>query len=174
MSRIASRLALFVAVAAFQVSVAVAPALLVSVLGTPAESQDSAPFTIPGATVQEWQGRPLTWRSHDGATRSATATLYRNAGHHDADEWPYTVVVVQGDDNPVPVPADAERLAKIVGRGLGVSPARLAFLYRLTAEGADRPRTVRATFRPSSSDDLGSPSWRVLSLEEVEDYTAGR
>ena len=64
----------------------------------------------------------------------------------------------------------AER-ARVLLRDLGVSPVRLAFVYRFTTEGADRPLSVRATFRLSSSGNLVSPSWRVLSAEEVEDYT---
>ena len=54
-------------------------------------AQQPQPFTIPSATVQEWQGYALTWRSYDGGTRSATATLYGNTSRHDSDERPYTV-----------------------------------------------------------------------------------
>ena len=134
-------------------------------------AQQPQPFTIPSATVQEWQGYALTWRSYDGGTRSATATLYDNMSRHDSDERPYTVVLVQGEGNRAPITEDAKYLAEIIGRDLGVSPVRLAFVYRFTTEGADRPLSVRATFRLSSSGNLVSPSWRVLSAEEVEDYT---
>ena len=134
-------------------------------------AQQPQPFTIPSATVQEWQGYALTWRSYDGGTRSATATLYGNTSRHDSDERPYTVVLVQGEGNRAPITEDAKYLAEIIGRDLGVSPTRLAFLFRFAVEDTDRPLTVRATFRLSSSGNLVSPSWRVLSAEEVEDYT---
>ena len=140
-------------------------------------AQQPQPFTLPSATVQEWQGYALTWRSYNGGTRSATATLYDNTSRHDSDERPYTVVLVQGEGNRAPITEDAKYLAEIIGRDLGVPPTRLAFLFRFAvaptcgAEGTDRPLTIRATFRLSSSGNLVSPSWRVLSAEEVEDYT---
>ena len=130
-----------------------------------------APVPIPSAKVAEWQSYDLTWRSYDGGTRRATATLYGNTSRHDADERPYTVVLVQGDGNPAPITGDAVYLAEIVGRDLGVDPTRLAFLFRFQTEGAERPLTVRATVRRSSSGGLTSPSWRVLSADEVEAYT---
>ncbi len=134
-------------------------------------AQQPQPFTLPSATVQEWQGYALTWRSYNGGTRSATATLYDNTSRHDSDERPYTVVLVQGEGNRAPITEDAKYLAEIIGRDLGVSPTRLAFLFRFAVEDTDRPLTIRATFRLSSSGNLMSPSWRVLSAEEVEDYT---
>ena len=78
---------------------------------------------------------------------------------------------MQGEGNRAPITEDAKYLAEIIGRDLGVSPTRLAFLFRFAVEDTDRPLTVRATFWLSSSGNLVSPSWRVLSTEEVEDYT---
>ena len=149
---------------------------LVSLLAAPAAAAQE-PYTLPRATVQEWQDKPLTWRSYGGGTLSATATLYGNASRHDGDERSYSVVLVQGEGNRAPITEDAKYLAEIIGRDLGVPPTRLAFLFRFAvaptcgAEGTDRPLTIRATFRLSSSGNLMSPSWRVLSAEEVEDYT---
>ena len=134
-------------------------------------AQQPQPFTLPSATVQEWQGYALTWRSYNGGTRSATATLYDNTSRHDSDGRPYTVGLLQGGGNRAPITEDAKYLAEIIGRDLGVSPTRLAFLFRFAVEDTDRPLTIRATFRLSSSGNLMSPSWRVLSAEEVEDYT---
>ena len=145
---------------------------LVSLLAAPAAAaQRDQPYTLPSATVQEWQDKPLTWRSYGGGTLSATATIYGNTSRHDSDERSYTVVLVQGEGNRAPITEDAKYLAEIIGRDLGVSPTRLAFLFRFAVEGTDRPLTIRATFRLSSSGNLVSPSWRVLSAEEVEDYT---
>ena len=152
------------------VSLLAAPAAAAQTPGGDGEA-NPAPYTIPRATVQEWQGYALTWRSYNGGTRSATATIYGNTSRHDSDERPYSVVLVQGDDNRAPITEDAKYLAEIIGRALGVSPTRLAFLFRFAVEGTDRPLTIRATFRASSSGGLVSPSWRVLSAEEVEDYT---
>ena len=146
--------------------------LFVSLLAAPcAAAQRDQPYTLPSATVQEWQGKPLTWRSYGGGTLSATATLYGNTSRHDSHERSYSVVLVQGEGNRAPITEDAKYLAEIIGRDLGVSPTRLAFLFRFAVEGTDRPLTIRATFRLSSSGNLISPSWRVLSAEEVEDYT---
>ena len=151
--------------------------ILATCIAAPVAAQDPPPITIPSSTIQEWQGYALTWRSYSGGTRSATATLYGNTSRFDAEERPYTVVLVQGEGNRAPITEDAKYLAEIIGRDLGVSPTRLAFLFRFAiaptcgAEGTDRPLTIRATFRASSSGGLVSPSWRVLSAEEVEDYT---
>ena len=146
--------------------------VLVSLLAAPAAAaQRDQPYTPPHATIQEWQDKPLTWRSYGGGTLSASATLYSNTSRHDSDERSYSVVLVQGEGNRAPITEDAKYLAEIVGRDLGVSPTRLAFLFRFAVEGTDRPLTIRATFRASSSGGLVSPNWRVLSAEEVEDYT---
>ena len=134
-------------------------------------AQDLEPVTLPSATVQQWQGYTLTWRSYNGGTRSATATLYGNTSRHDSEQRPFTVVLVQGEGNPAPITEEAAYLAEIIGRDLGVSPTRLAFVYRFAVEGSRRPLSIRATFRLSSTGRLVAPSWRVLSSEEVEDYT---
>ena len=134
-------------------------------------SGDLPPVDIPSAKVQEWQGYALVWRSYNGGTRRATATLYGNTSRFDAEARPYTVVLVQGEGNRANITEDAKYVAEIVGRDLGVPLTRLAFLFRFAVEAADRPLTIRATFRRSSSGGLVSPSWRVLSAEEVEDYT---
>jgi len=136
-----------------------------------ASAQDLPPVTLTKATMQEWQGYALTWRSYNGGTRRAIATLYGNTSRHDSEQRPYTVVLVQGESNPAPITEDAAYLAEIIGRDLGVSPTRLAFVYRFTVEGARRPLSIRATFRLSSTGRMVSPSWRILSAEEVEDYT---
>ena len=155
--------------AALAAHLLLAAAVLALVLASTVAAQ--TPVTIPSDKVAEWQGYELVWRSYDGRARRATATLYGNANRHDADERPYTVVLVQGTGNPAPVTGDAVYLAEVVGRDLSVDPTRLAFLFRFATEGAERPLTVRATVRRSSSGGLTSPSWRVLSADEVEAYT---
>ena len=140
-------------------------------LASPAFAQDAAPSpTIPAATVAAWQDRPLEWRSYDGGTRRATATVYANVGR-DRERVPFAVVVAADPSNRAPITDDAQHLAEIVGRALGADPAGLAFLFRFRLEGDARPLTVRATFRRSSAGRLSVPAWRVLSPEEVEDYT---
>ena len=147
-------------------------ALCLFVLLSAAAAAQPAPFPIPRSTVEAWQDKPLTWRSHGGGTLSATATLTGNESRHDSDARPYTVVLVHDTGNRAPVTDDAKYLAEIVSRDLGVDPVRLAFLFRFPIEGSRRALTIRATFRRSSSGGLVAPSWRVLSAEEVEDYTA--
>lgn len=147
----------------------------------PAAGQAPPPVRLPAATVAEWQARTVTWRGYDGRTRTATATVYGNRRSAPANEAadradrPYTVVLADDATNREPISADARFLADLVGRELSVDPVRLAFLFRFALEGEGRrPLTVRATVRRSSAGRLVSPSWRVLSSEEVEDYTAQR
>ncbi len=147
----------------------------------PAAGQAPPPVRLSAATVADWQGRTLSWRSsrqageaNDGRTRTATATVYGNEADDHA-ERPYTVVLTDDGTDREPITDDARFLADLVGRDLGVDPVRLAFLYRVERAGErPRPLTVRATARRSSAGRLVSPSWRVLSSEEVEDYTAQR
>ena len=112
-----------------------------------ADAAAQTPVTVPRAKVAEWQGYELTWRSYDGGTRRATATLYGNAGR-DADERPYTVVLVQGTGNPAPVTEDAVYLAEIVGRDLGVDPHPPRLPLPLRDRGR-RPALDRPRHRPA-------------------------
>ena len=146
--------------------------LLFSAFAAPAAAQDAdpPPLTLPAATLAEWQARPLSWRSYGGRTYRATATVYGNDAD-DRDERPYSVVLVPDPANRAPITDDARFLADLVGRELGADPVRLAFLFRLPLEGDAGTLTVRATVRRSRSGRLVSPSWRVLSPDEVEDYT---
>ena len=146
-------------------------ALLVAV-AVPAVAQDTAdpPVEITAGTLAEWRDRPLSWRSYTGRTHRATATVYANAGR-DRERRPWSVVLVADPANRAPITDDAPFVADLVGRDLGADPARLAFLFRFGLDGDARPLTVRAAFRRSSSGRLGAPAWRVLSPDEVEDYT---
>ena len=80
-------------------------------------------------------------------------------------------MLVHDEANGAPITDDARHLAELVGRELGVDPMRLAFVFRYAVAGSARPLSIRATFRRSTSGGLVSPSWRVLSGDEVEDYT---
>ena len=148
-------------------------ALLTVALATPATAQgadDPPPVELLAETLAEWQGRELSWRSYVGRARRATATVYANVGR-DGGRCPWSVVLVAHPDNPAPLTDDAPFLADMVGRELGADPVRLAFLFRFELGGRTRPLTVPATFRRSPSGRLGAPAWRVLSPDEVEDYT---
>lgn len=116
----------------------------------------------------------LTWRSYTHE-RSARVRLYP----YGDDARPFTVVVDERADNAGgPVTDEVRFVAETIGRSLGFDPAEASFVFRFTpaafAPGAPeegKTLLLRATFRRSSSGDLGTPSWRVLSRDALADLT---
>lgn len=91
----------------------------------------------------------------------------------------YTIVIQELAENGGPSTAnDIKHLAELAGRTFGIDPSAAFWILHWGAfsfEGA-RPEGrkelfIRATFRRIKSGGIGSPSWRVLSREEVEELT---
>ena len=73
---------------------------------------------------------------------------------------------------------DARHLAEVVGRRFGFDPAAAywvfhwgSFSYEGAVANARKQLFLRATFRRLKSQGLGTPQWRILSREQVEDLT---
>lgn len=127
-----------------------------------------APAQLLADTLFTWEGyaRPATchlrlYQAPPGADRAHTAVLHELA----ENEGPTTL-------------ADARHLAELVGRRYGFDPAAAYFVFHWNAASyeAGPPRRrkelfLRATFRRTKSGSLSTPTWRVLSREDVEDLT---
>ncbi len=115
----------------------------------------------------------LTWRTY--ATEQAARVRVFPC---DDERRPRTVVIDDRASNSAVITDDARYLVDLVGRQLGFDPTEATFVFRFTpasfAEGA--PETgktllLRATFGRTSTGALASPTWRVLSADELDELT---
>ena len=119
-------------------------------------------------TVYTWQGYARAGICH--------LRIYKTAP---GEERTHTVVIREQAENDGPTTtSDARHLVELVGRQFDVDPARAYWVFHWGAfsfEGAEPNRRkelfLRATFRRNKNQSLGTPSWRVVSREEVEAYT---
>ena len=131
-----------------------------------------------GADLASAQTRPLhdqevTWRAY-AAERAARVRVFAI----DDERRPHTIVVDDRASNGGPITDEAQFVADLVGREVGVDPTAATFVFRFTpsafAEGAqERGKTLllKATFRRTKSGGLGSPDWRVLTTDALDELT---
>lgn len=141
------------------------PCLLVILLATTAHP---ASAQLLADTVFTWQGY----------TRTATCHLriYKTAP---GEERTHTVVIGERAENDGPsTTSDARHLVELIGRQLDVDPAQAywifhwgAFSYKGAQPNQRKELFLRATFRRTKNQSLGTPSWRVVTRQEVEEYT---
>lgn len=126
----------------------------------------STAFAQPADTL-------VTWRTYgqEGVTRVQTFPS------NDEDR-PLTFVVDELAENRAgAVTDDARYFADHLGRQLGVDPTTATFVFRFTGEsfcedGTDEKLLLlRATFRRTSAGNLSSPSWRLISRDELAELT---
>lgn len=144
------------------------PALAVCLvaLAAPALAQD-------GGGAAALHDEVVTWRTYS-SERAARVRVFAR----DDERRPRTVVVDDRASNGGAVTGEASFVADLVGRELGFDPVAATFVFRFTpaafVEGADddgKTLLLQATFRRTSSGGLGSPSWRVLTPDGLEDLT---
>ena len=119
-------------------------------------------------TVFTWQGYARTGSCH--------LRIYKTAPGADRT---YTVVLRERAENDGPTTtADARHLVELIGRQFDVDPVQAYWIFHWGAfsfEGAEPDRRkelfLRATFRRNTNQSLGTPLWRVVTREEVEEYT---
>ena len=117
--------------------------------------------------------REVTWRTY-GAERTARVRVFVC----DDERRPHTIVVDDRASNGGAVTDEAQFVADFVGREVGVEPTAATWVFRFTpaafADGApDRGKTLllRAVFRRTSTGALGSPDWRVISRDALDELT---
>ena len=128
---------------------------------------------LADAQPQPLQDREVTWKAY-AADRAARVRVFAI----DDERRPHTIVVDDRASNGGPITDEAQFVADLVGREVGVDPTTATFVFRFTpaafAEGArERGKTLllRATFRRTRSGGLGSPDWRVLTTDALDELT---
>ena len=117
----------------------------------------------------------FTWQ---GYARTSTCHLHIYKTSPD-EERTHTVVIRELAENDGPsTVSDARHLVELVGRQFDVGPAQAYWIFywgSFSYEGAEPNKRkelfLRATFRRTRSQSLSTPSWKVISREEVENYT---
>jgi hypothetical protein len=126
----------------------------------------SAAFAQPADTL-------VTWRTYGQEGVARVQTFPSND-----EDRPLTFVVDELAENGAgAVTDDVRYFADHLGRQFGVDPTTATFVFRFTGtsfhEDADDDKQLllRATFRRTSAGNLGSPSWRVISRDELAELT---
>ncbi len=115
----------------------------------------------------------VSWRTY-ASERSARVRVFAS----DDERRPRTVVVDDRASNDDVITDDAQFVADVIGRELGFDPVAATFVFRFTpasfvedASGGGKILLLKATFRRTSTGALGSPDWRVISSDVLEDLT---
>lgn len=132
----------------------------------------------PSAPAQPQTDTTLTWRSYS-ATGTTQVQVY--PGPPDEEET-HTVVLRELADNRGPTTVDdLQYLADLVGRQLRLDPTQVYWVLHwggFSFEGADpdsdKALFLRATFNRTSSGNLSSPYWNVISETDVRELTDRR
>ena len=128
---------------------------------------------LADAQTRPLQDREVTWKTY-AADRAARVRVFAV----EDERRPHTIVVDDRASNGAPITDEAQFVADLVGREVGVDPTAATFVFRFTpaafAEDArERGKTLllKATFRRTQSGALGSPAWRVLTAGALDELT---
>ena len=144
------------------------PPALVFVLFLPLVPARPAAAQLLADTVFTWQGY-----AH---TSQCRIRLYAVPGD---EKRPHVFVLEEQAENRGPSTLDDARyLAEQVGRHFRIDPAEAWWIFHwgpfsFAGAAPDRKKELflRASFRRTKSQNLGAPSWRLLTREEVVDHT---
>lgn len=128
-----------------------------------------------GLRAQPLADTLLTWQGY-GRTSQCRVRIYPTPP--DAERTHTVVLQELAANHGASTLDEATYLAERVGRHFDLDPALVYWIFHWGAfsfEGAapDRRKELflRATFRWTKRQTLGTPQWRVVTREEVEDYT---
>ena len=129
--------------------------------------------TAEGGAAPAIHDEVVAWRTYS-SERSARVRVFASGD----ERRPLTAVVDDRAANGGAVTDEAAFVADHVGRTLGFDPVAATFVFRFTpaafVEGAgDDGKTLllQATFRRTASGGLGSPTWRVVSPDQLGELT---
>ena len=115
----------------------------------------------------------VTWQTYGAEGVARVRTFAAND-----EDRPITVVVDELAENEAgAVTDDVRYFVDHFGREAGIDPTAATFVFRFTGEsfcedaGSDKRLLLRATFRHTAAGNLGSPSWRVISRDELAELT---
>lgn len=135
-----------------------------------------AAFLLPRpGTAQSFTDSLFTWQGY-GREARCQLSLYETTPGEDR---PYAFIIREIAENIGPsTVTDARYLAELIGRQLDVDPAEAIWVYHWggfsyagAAPDSGKELFLRATFRRTSSNSLGSPYWKVITREDVEELT---
>ncbi len=115
----------------------------------------------------------FTWQTYD-----AEGVTHVRVFPSDDEDRPITAVVDELAENRAgAVTDDVRYFVDTFGRAFGFDPTEITFVFRFTgasfsAEGDDAKQLLlRATFNRTKTGNLGSPSWRLISRDELAELT---
>ncbi len=130
------------------------------------------------ARAQPRMDTTVTWRSY---SQTGTTEVRVYPGPPDEEET-HTIVLREIAENRGPSTVeDLQYLADLVGRQLGIDPTAAywvlhwgGFSFEGANPDADKALFLRATFNRTSSGNLSSPYWNVISETDVRELTDRR
>jgi hypothetical protein len=115
----------------------------------------------------------FTWKTYD-----AEGITHIRVFPSDDEDRPITAVVDELAENRAgAVTDDVRYFVDTFGRAFGFDPAEITFVFRFSgasfhADGDDEKQLLlRATFNRTKAGNLGSPSWRLISRDELAELT---
>ncbi len=114
----------------------------------------------------------FTWQTYGQDARVRVQTFAS-----DDDKRPHTIVVDELASNNDLVTDDVRYFVDTLGRSLGLDPTQATFVFRFNGQsfeedaGDGKTLLLRATFNRTKSGTMGSPSWRLLTRDELANLT---
>lgn len=115
----------------------------------------------------------FTWQTYD-----AEGITHIRVFPSDDEDRPITAVVDELAENRAgAVTDDVRYFVDTFGRAFGFDPTEITFVFRFSglsfsADGTDdKQLLLRATFNRTKAGNLGSPSWRLISRDELAELT---
>jgi len=134
------------------------------------------PFSAPPVAAQPIADTLFTWKGYSKSGVCRVRLFQRSPRDK---EKTHVVVVRELAENSGPSTVDDARyLVELIGRGFGIDPVKAYWIFHWGAfsfSGARQSRKkdlfLRATFRRGSTHRLSAPTWRVITREDVDQYT---
>lgn len=115
----------------------------------------------------------FTWQTYDAESITRVRVF-----PSDDEDRPITAVVDELAENEAgAVTDDVRYFVDTFGRAFGFDPTEITFVFRFSgasfsADGTDDKQILlRATFRRTSTGNLSSPLWRLISRDELAELT---
>ena len=114
----------------------------------------------------------FTWKTYE-----AEGVTHVRVYPSDDEDRPITAIVDELAENKHAVTDDVRYFVDTFGRAFGFDPTEITFVFRFSgtsfsADGTDdKQLLLRATFRRTSAGNLSSPSWRLLTRDELAELT---
>lgn len=128
----------------------------------------------PPAAAQLLADTTVTWQSY---ARDGTARARLYATPDDEDRSRVVVLTELAENDGPSTVQELRHLAELIGRRYGFDPASAYFVVHWGAhsyqgaEADDRDLLLRASFHRTSTGNLSSPNWYLLSREQLRELT---